>query len=370
VKCPECGFVSFPGLDRCKKCGRRLAKVHGEAKGIRSLFQQPHTATKGPAVIGSESSQVRKERAEQEAGELDIEMKPERPSPSSIDPEENQPAPSLFQTQAAKDWQNELAERVEEYRQRRARLHSSKEGGHETPDLDFGPSVPGPQETRPNVIEFPSSEELERQAKPAAGVRSAPRATGLDNFGSAFHPENSRAEPAPSPKIPSPEETAPLEIELRSSQGNSVAGMEAGTLSGAAGARMSARFFAAVIDALVLLLGAAVYALIFWRVGGHFSLEPLEMGVVALAGAFFILLYFAGCTALASATPGLIWTGLEVTTFEGNPPRLSDCLWRAFGYLVSMSALMLGFIWAAVDADELTWHDRMSRTFVVPADHQ
>jgi len=119
----------------------------------------------------------------------------------------------------------------------------------------------------------------------------------------------------------------------------------------------------------VLLSGAALYALISWRVIASLSLGPLGLMVGSVIFGFFIMLYFAGCTAMASATPGLIWAGLEVITFEGNPPTLSDSLWRGFGYLVSMSALMLGFVWAVVDAEGLTWHDRMSRTFIVPSQH-
>jgi hypothetical protein len=43
-------------------------------------------------------------------------------------------------------------------------------------------------------------------------------------------------------------------------------------------------------------------------------------------------------------------------------------LWRAFGYLVSTGALLLGFVWALVDSDGFTWHDRMSGTFLAIAD--
>jgi hypothetical protein len=41
-----------------------------------------------------------------------------------------------------------------------------------------------------------------------------------------------------------------------------------------------------------------------------------------------------------------------------------ESFWRAFGVLVSLSALMLGFVWACVDSDSLTWHDRMSGTVI------
>lgn len=370
LKCPECGFVTFPGLDRCKKCGHDFADLRSQSKGIESLFQQPHPEANAPTASASKTGLDQTEMAEHEASELDIELKPENASAEIAKTKEDQPTAPPPDFQTAHEWQAELAERVKEFRQRRAKLRSAKDDDRDNLDLDFGPSSPAQPESRPNIIEFPTSEELERQAKPAPAARPTPRRTGLENFGSGSQPERSKVKPPLGPKAPSPSESAPLEIELGSSQGNSTAGIRAGGSSGVPSASMSTRFFAGLIDGLVLLFGAAAYSLIFWRIAGSFSFRPLDMVVAGVTGIFFILLYFAGCTVLASATPGLIWNGLEVATFEGNPLALSDCLWRAFGYLVSISALMLGFAWAAVDADGLTWHDRMSRTFIVPAIHQ
>jgi hypothetical protein len=48
-------------------------------------------------------------------------------------------------------------------------------------------------------------------------------------------------------------------------------------------------------------------------------------------------------------------------------PTVRESCWRAFGVLVSTSALLLGFIWAWVDSQGLTWHDRMSGTFITLA---
>jgi len=53
-----------------------------------------------------------------------------------------------------------------------------------------------------------------------------------------------------------------------------------------------------------------------------------------------------------------------VRSQTGGLPSPQQAFWRAFGYLVSISALMLGFIWALVDSDGLTWHDRMSETYL------
>jgi uncharacterized RDD family membrane protein YckC len=127
------------------------------------------------------------------------------------------------------------------------------------------------------------------------------------------------------------------------------------------------RFLAGVVDALVLLVGAALFALIFWRAGGHLRLDSLNLAVLAFIAAFFVLAYFGLFTALTSSTPGLAWMGCEVRNLDGAYPTTQESLLRAFGYVVSISALLLGFVWALLDSESLTWHDRMSGTFIAVA---
>jgi uncharacterized RDD family membrane protein YckC len=376
VKCPKCGFISFPGNEDCKKCGHHFTQVNGQSEGIPPLFHPVGPEPTAPAEPEPESPLDQTELGKPESGDLDVELEPQiiPPDPVKPKPEPESPAPQPSQHQGLSPWQAELADRVQEYRQRRARLHDEAERGHNTLNLDFGPSVPKPGESRPHIIEFPGADGSASRPKAKPDFHPAPPSFGMGSFESAFlEEEESKEVSPPPPPPPSPEpdpsiETAPLEIELGPS-GSSSETLDEDEPSSASIAQMKMRFYAASIDALVLLSAAGLYALIFWQVGGTFSSEPLQLAATGLIGAFFIMLYFAGSTAIASATPGLIWAGLEVITFEGNQPGISECLWRGFGYLVSMSALMLGFIWAAVDAEGLTWHDRMSRTFIVPADH-
>jgi hypothetical protein len=37
---------------------------------------------------------------------------------------------------------------------------------------------------------------------------------------------------------------------------------------------------------------------------------------------------------------------------------------RSVGYMLSAGTLFLGFLWACWDEDGLTWHDRLSRTYL------
>ena len=132
-------------------------------------------------------------------------------------------------------------------------------------------------------------------------------------------------------------------------------------------APLGRRFLAGLTDTLVLMLGAAVFGIIFWRFCGRLSLVPLNIAVLGLVAVILIFAYFAVFTAVASATPGLLWMGCEIRNLSGDYPTPSESFWRAFGVLVSLSALMLGFIWACVDTDNLTWHDRMSGTVITVA---
>jgi uncharacterized RDD family membrane protein YckC len=262
------------------------------------------------------------------------------------------------------DWQKELSERMQEYRRRRARISSGKEDDEKTLALDFKSSADGPDGNAgaANVIQFPSFGEsnVEEDTSPDSGPNlDAFVPDGFsDQIGAGDAEESSTEQIRMEPPAPA----APMEIELESSQALNDVTNNASYL---VIAPMGRRFLAGVFDLLVLLLATGVFAAIFLRAGGQFSSQPLDLVVVALAGILLLMAYFGVFTVFAYGTPGLIWAGLEVRTFEGNPPKRIDCFWRSFGYIVSTSALMLGFIWALVDGDGLTWHDRMSRTLLV-----
>ena len=59
--------------------------------------------------------------------------------------------------------------------------------------------------------------------------------------------------------------------------------------------------------------------------------------------------------------------GLEVLSFSGDRPGARQMLLRSAGYILSGVAGMAGFLWSMWDEDGLTWHDRLSRTFLSSA---
>jgi uncharacterized RDD family membrane protein YckC len=269
-------------------------------------------------------------------------------------------------------WKEELSERVENFRRRRARLRRSA-GSAENLELDFenyrrldepvfiDDTVGSPEESEPGF-------DLELSDSEGAPPRSTPgfEAISLEDSGEDLMPLPTT--PAPLEEMPlegSAPERRPMEIVVGSPEEVTQAEEEApeGMLPGP----LSRRFLAGLMDTLVLVLGAALFGIIFWRSGGHLSPNPINFTILGVVALIFIFAYFGLFTALTSTTPGLLWMGYEIRNMRGTYPTPRESFWRAFGILVSLSALMLGFVWAWVDSDTLTWHDRMSGTFITAA---
>ena len=49
---------------------------------------------------------------------------------------------------------------------------------------------------------------------------------------------------------------------------------------------------------------------------------------------------------------------------EGTLLEPKSACMRGLGYLVSIVPLLLGFVWAVIDPEHLTWADKVSGTFL------
>jgi uncharacterized RDD family membrane protein YckC len=107
---------------------------------------------------------------------------------------------------------------------------------------------------------------------------------------------------------------------------------------------------------------------LFGSLGGHFAFSKLSAAVYAASFAIVYLQYFALFTVFGGTTPGMMLRGLRVVDFSGETPSPRQLLLRAAGYMLSAGTFFLGFLWAQWDEDELTWHDRISRTYLSSAD--
>ena len=134
---------------------------------------------------------------------------------------------------------------------------------------------------------------------------------------------------------------------------------------GLSAAALAPRARAGLIDALFILGCFLIFVLIVFFVP-EFALftrsSMLGMGSVLL---LIFLSYIGTFTTLGARTLGMDHEHLEVVSYQGTPITVQEARLRSFGYLVSLGCFGLGFLWALFDPEQLTWHDKISRTLVV-----
>ncbi len=248
------------------------------------------------------------------------------PTPPALPISTGGAAPAL-----APEWKLEVAHKLEEFRQKRA--EQDKPHDEETSER-----VPPPDRTK-KVLAF--EDFAAGQIEPVVIDPPPPpkqRATTV------------RGRPAKTPVV-----------EARTSEPPSVARDVRCTEPVAP---VALRALAGVLDAAVLTIAAGVFAGTFYLLGGGLPSQPKAAGGLALAAGLLAAFYLFFYVFYAGETPGMQWTGQRLIDFEGNSPRPGQRLVRSLGALLSAAALGLGYLWAVIDEESLTWHDRMSQTFL------
>jgi len=240
-------------------------------------------------------------------------------------------------------WQGELAQRLDAFRTRRRKLAPNAAQSQFSFD---SPSEKMPSHTPVGVAETPASVEEDFSFTIAIGGPSKKRVL-----------EESRMEIDVSlpPDSESSPRTQAMEDERKSQPGlHPVASIDD-------------RRLAAVIDLFCLLFAYGGFLMLFGSLGGQFTLNKLSAAVYAATFAIVYLQYFALFTIFGGTTPGMMMRGLQVVSFSGEPPTPRQMFLRSAGYILSAGTFFLGFLWAMWDEDELTWHDRLSRTHLSAA---
>ncbi len=132
-------------------------------------------------------------------------------------------------------------------------------------------------------------------------------------------------------------------------------------------AGLTERRHAGALDFLFLALTYAGFLGLFRSLGGQLVLEKVDAIVYVATFYLFYAQYFFLFTTFAGATPGMQICGLTIVRLDGSLPDTRQLLWRSFGYLLSGSTMMLGFLWSLWDEDRFTWQDRISQTYVTAA---
>ena len=128
---------------------------------------------------------------------------------------------------------------------------------------------------------------------------------------------------------------------------------------------IAARFAADFIDLGIILLAYIPFMLLtYMQMPSGISLDRRVIGIygagyLLLTGVYFLLFMLS-----ASQTPGMKTRELVAVSREGAPLEPKTACMRGLGYLISIVPLMLGFVWAVVDPEHLTWADKVSGTFL------
>ena len=96
--------------------------------------------------------------------------------------------------------------------------------------------------------------------------------------------------------------------------------------------------------------------------------EPVETGdnlpyqfVLALV----VFVFFVGFWSRSGRTLGMQSWRLQLETEDGEIPSAATASLRFFAAILSLLPCGLGFLWQLWDAEQLTWHDRISKTRLV-----
>lgn len=127
-------------------------------------------------------------------------------------------------------------------------------------------------------------------------------------------------------------------------------------------ASLGRRVFAAAIDGFVVSLALAIFGYMFLRFNR--SLPQFRLSL-SLAAGLVIILWFAyqfAFLTFCGKTLGLLAAKLRLSRFDGKTPGRTLRRWRVLASILSAVSLGLGYAWCFFDEDQLSWHDRITKT--------
>ncbi|QOY90241.1 RDD family protein [Paludibaculum fermentans] len=84
---------------------------------------------------------------------------------------------------------------------------------------------------------------------------------------------------------------------------------------------------------------------------------------ILIAGVYKLLFCMFG-----QVTLGLQGAHLQVVSFDGHRPTVTQRFVRMFSGWISLASVGMGVLWSLADRESLTWHDHISQTFLTHYD--
>ncbi len=127
---------------------------------------------------------------------------------------------------------------------------------------------------------------------------------------------------------------------------------------------LNRRLMAFVVDGsltLAAFVGASALVVTYGK--GPMAPHTLEFvaafALLAIAAAYQTLFFTLG-----NGTPGMMYAGIGLRTLDGQSPTREQRCARLLALPLSVLPVGLGLIWALFDETHLTWHDRLSGTYL------
>ncbi len=332
------------------------AEPEAAAETNHDTFREPHVAEVVPFAPATRQAprfdaDVRSEpAAEHFAIRWEPELPPREPSPQGI---RASVGPSLFDT-ARENWEQTETEQVQPPEIAVIEPAQPIFGNV----IEFPRQIVATRKVRPRLVEGPLASsaanvqlsifEVDPGAVSVEPEVENPRTTEQASDWSIADWSTMRLAPEPEQDYELLEEPAPRpmpapEIELAS---------------------LSRRVLAGVVDATLVagsfLAAAALAANNASELPGLRAIEIGSVLALLVAGAAYKLLFFT----LARATPGMRYARIALCTFDGGVPTRAQRYARLAALLLSVLPVGLGFAWAIFDDQHLTWHDRITRTYL------
>jgi uncharacterized RDD family membrane protein YckC len=131
-------------------------------------------------------------------------------------------------------------------------------------------------------------------------------------------------------------------------------------------AQLSRRISAAALDGMVVSVALAVFGYMFLRFNSALPQIRAAAPITAvLLGMIWFGYQYAFLT-FCGTTPGLRATRLKIARFDGTLASRNVRRWRVLASVLSCVSLGLGYAWCFFDEDQLSWHDRITKTHLAP----
>jgi uncharacterized RDD family membrane protein YckC/ribosomal protein L40E len=338
--CLQCGAVLPSGISACRFCDSQF---------------QPVGETERASVLPRHFAELTDSNADRRPNGAGISISPENSADSATEP--NQPYA----------WRSELADRLEAYRLRRRKVAPNAAQTQflfSEPVVAKRPAAFAVDRATPVAADHATTASIAELPSPALQPMSCDSCTvSDDDF--AFTIAIGR--------IASKPQDGRMMIDVSNSLGADISEEPASELTERthAGlypvASLGDRQLAGIIDAAFLLFAFGGFVALFGSLGGQLTLSKMNAAVYLMALSVVYFQYFALFTVFGATTPGMMFRGLQVMSFTGDVPTPRQMLLRSAGYMLSATICFIGFLWALWDEDQLTWHDRLSKTYLSSA---